>query len=67
MRNYGKMSETELRNAYVERFGHFFAVQWGDSLEEHREEVISCLKSGRPQDMDAFRASAPVIPEGAVA
>lgn len=67
MRSYADMSNTELRNAYFERFGGFFAVQWGDTLEEHREEVIACLKSGKPQDMKAFAASMPPIPKGAIA
>lgn len=64
--DYSKMTDNELHELYLDTFGTCFAMLWDDD-DMHRDEVIACLESGTPQDLDALWASAPDLPAGVVA
>lgn len=61
--DYSKMTDNELHELYLDTFGRCFAMQWDDD-DMHRDEVIACLESGTPQDVDAMTMD---VPDGAVA
>ena len=45
--DYEKMDSNELCKVYLDTFGDFFAVNWDDNHENHRQEIRVICTIGR--------------------